>query len=378
MIHPTAIVHPQAALGANVSVGAYSIVGEHVEIGDGTEIGPHTIIEGPTRIGRDNRIGSFTALGGPPQDKSYRGEPTRLEIGDRNTIREYCTFNRGTMKDARITRVGDDNWIMGYVHLAHDCQIGNNTVLANSTQLAGHVHIGDWAILGGFTGVHQFVRIGAHAMIGGGTMLRQDVPPYVTVAGNPPKAFGVNSEGLRRRAFTPRRSRRSRPLTGRSTARGCPSRTHKRRSRGTRPAGPSSPRWSIFSRPRRAASCGRGKAVAPVRIAIVAGEASGDLLGSRLIETLRRRIPAAVFSGIGGPRMIAGRVRVVVPAGEARGARLRRGAAPSPRDPRGATRASPGASSPSGRSSFSESTPPSSISASSGASRPPASAPRTW
>jgi UDP-N-acetylglucosamine acyltransferase len=203
MIHPTAIIHPQAVLGANVRVGAYSIVGEHVEIGDGTQIGPHTIIEGPTRIGRDNRIGSFTALGGPPQDKSYRGEPTRLEIGDRNTIREYCSFNRGTMKDAQVTRVGDDNWIMGYVHLAHDCQIGNNTVLANNTQLAGHVHIGDWAILGGFTGVHQFVRIGAHTMLGGGTMLRQDVPPYVTVAGNPPKAFGVNSEGLRRRNFTP-------------------------------------------------------------------------------------------------------------------------------------------------------------------------------
>ncbi|MET0680779.1 MAG: acyl-ACP--UDP-N-acetylglucosamine O-acyltransferase [Burkholderiales bacterium] len=203
MIHPTAIVHPQAALGADVSIGAYSIVGEHVEIGEGTEIGPHTIIEGPTRIGRENRIGCFTALGGPPQDKSYRGEPSRLEIGDRNTIREYCSFNRGTMKDSRVTRVGNDNWIMGYVHLAHDCQIGSNTVLANSTQLAGHVHIGDWAILGGFAGVHQFVRIGAHAMIGGGTMLRQDVPPYVTVAGNPPKAFGVNSEGLRRRAFTP-------------------------------------------------------------------------------------------------------------------------------------------------------------------------------
>jgi UDP-N-acetylglucosamine acyltransferase len=203
MIHPTAIVHPRAALGANVGIGAYSVIGEDVEIGDGTQIGPHTIIEGPTRIGRENRIGSFTALGGPPQDKSYRGEPTRLEIGDRNTIREYCSFNRGTTKDARVTRVGDDNWIMGYVHLAHDCQIANNTVLANSTQLAGHVHVDDWAILGGFTGVHQFVRIGAHAMTGGGTMLRQDVPPYVTVAGNPPKAFGVNSEGLRRRGFPP-------------------------------------------------------------------------------------------------------------------------------------------------------------------------------
>jgi UDP-N-acetylglucosamine acyltransferase len=202
LIHPTAIVDPGAQLGPGVRVGAYSIIGAHVEIGERTEIGPHTVIEGPTRIGRENRIGSFTALGGAPQDKSYAGDPTRLEIGDRNTIREYCTFNRGTLKDAGVTRVGNDNWIMGYVHLAHDCRIGDSAVLANSTQLAGHVHIGDWAILGGFTGVHQFVRIGAHAMIGGGTMLRQDVPPYVTVAGNPPKAFGVNAEGLRRRAFT--------------------------------------------------------------------------------------------------------------------------------------------------------------------------------
>jgi UDP-N-acetylglucosamine acyltransferase len=201
MIHPTAIVHPHAVLGADVSVGAYSMIGEHVEIGDRTAIGPHTIIEGPTRIGRDNRIGSFNVLGGPPQDKKYAGEPTRLEIGDRNTIREYCTFNRGTLKDARVTRIGDDNWIMAYVHVAHDCQIGSNTVFANNAQLSGHVQVGDWAILGGFTGVVQFIRIGAHVMIGGGTILRQDVPPYVTVAGNPAKVFGVNSEGLRRRSF---------------------------------------------------------------------------------------------------------------------------------------------------------------------------------
>lgn len=203
MIHPTAIVHPRAELGANVSVGAYSLIGEHVEIGDGTTIGAHTIIEGPTRIGRDNRIGSFSVLGGPPQDKKYAGEPTRLEIGDRNTIREYCTFNRGTIKDAHVTRIGDDNWIMAYIHVAHDCQIGSNTVFANNAQLSGHVHVGDWAILGGFTGVVQFARIGAHVMVGGGTILRQDVPPYVTVVGNPAKVFGINSEGLRRRSFTP-------------------------------------------------------------------------------------------------------------------------------------------------------------------------------
>jgi UDP-N-acetylglucosamine acyltransferase len=158
-------------------------------------------VEGHTRIGCENRIGAYTALGGPPQDKSYSGEPTRLEIGDRNVIREYCSFNTGTMKDSQVTTVGHDNWIMSYVHIAHDCRIGNRTVLANNTQLAGHCHIGDWAILGGFTGVHQFVRIGAHVMIGGGSMLRQDVPPYITVAGSPPKALGLNAEGLRRRGF---------------------------------------------------------------------------------------------------------------------------------------------------------------------------------
>ncbi len=202
MIHPSAIVHPEARLAADVAVGPYSIVGAAVEIGAGTTIGPHAIIEGPTRIGRDNRIGSFSVLGGAPQDKKYAGEPTRLEVGDRNTIREYCTFSRGTVGDAGVTRIGSDNWIMAYVHIAHDCAIGDNTVLANNTQLAGHVHIGDWAVLGGFAGVHQFVQIGAHAMVGGGTMLRQDVPPYITIAGNPPKAFGVNVEGLRRRGFT--------------------------------------------------------------------------------------------------------------------------------------------------------------------------------
>ena len=202
-IHPSAIVHRGARLGKGVTVGPFAMVGEHVEIGDGTQIGPYSIVEGHTRIGRENRIGAYTTLGGPPQDKSYAGEPTRLEIGDRNVIREYCSFNTGTMKDAQLTSVGDDNWIMSYVHIAHDCRIGSKTVLANNTQLAGHCHIGDWAILGGFTGVHQFVRIGAHVMIGGGSMLRQDVPPYITVAGSPPKALGLNAEGLRRRGFGP-------------------------------------------------------------------------------------------------------------------------------------------------------------------------------
>lgn len=201
MIHPTAIVHPGARLAADTSVGAYSVIGEHVEIGAGTKIASHVVIEGHTRIGRANRIFQFTSIGCEPQDKKYRGEPTRLEIGDRNTIREFCTFSTGTVQDAGVTRVGDDNWIMGYVHIAHDCRIGSNTILSNNAQLAGHVDIADWAILGGFTGVHQFVKIGAHAMTGGGTILLQDLPPYVTAQGNPAKPYGINAEGLRRRGF---------------------------------------------------------------------------------------------------------------------------------------------------------------------------------
>jgi len=201
MIHPSAIVHPGAKLAAGVSVGPYSIIGEHVEIGEGTTVGPHVLIEGTTRIGAHNRIFAFNALGGTPQDKKYAGEATRLEIGDRNTIREYCTFNCGTVQDAGVTRIGNDNWIMAYVHIAHDCQVGDHTILANAASLAGHVHVGDYAVLGGFTGVHQFVMIGAHAMTGGATLLLQDLPPYVMAAGNDAKPFGINAEGLKRRGF---------------------------------------------------------------------------------------------------------------------------------------------------------------------------------
>ncbi len=202
MIHPTAIVHPGARLGAKVSVGAYSLVGEHVEIGDNTRIGPHAVIEGHTRIGQDNEIFQFCSIGAIPQDKKYADEPTRLEIGDRNTIREYCSFNVGTSQDGGVTRVGSDNWIMAYVHIAHDCQVGNNTIFANNATLAGHVHVGDWAILGGFTGVHQFCRVGAHSFCGVGTVLLQDLPPFVTVAGNPAAPHGINSEGLKRRGYS--------------------------------------------------------------------------------------------------------------------------------------------------------------------------------
>ena len=202
LIHPTAIVDSNAKLGENVAIGAYSIIGKHVEIGDDTWVGPHVVIHGYTRIGRGNRIFQFSSIGEVPQDKKYAGEPTRLEIGDRNTIREFCTFNCGTAQDVGVTRVGSDNWIMAYVHLAHDCQVGNNAIFANNAQLAGHVHVGDFAILGGFTGVHQFVRIGAHSMTAVGSILLQDLPPYVTAAGNTAKPFGINSEGLRRRGFS--------------------------------------------------------------------------------------------------------------------------------------------------------------------------------
>jgi UDP-N-acetylglucosamine acyltransferase len=203
MIHQTAIVHPNAELADDVEVGAYSIIGEHVEIGDNTSIGPHVVLSGHTRIGRDNRIYQFSSIGGVPQDKKYSGEPTRLEIGDRNTIREFCTFNLGTAQDAGVTRFGNDNWIMAYVHIAHDCQVGNHTIFANNAQLAGHVHIDDWAILGGFTGVHQFCRVGAHTMTAAATVVVQDVPPYVMAAGNTATPFGINAEGLKRRGFSP-------------------------------------------------------------------------------------------------------------------------------------------------------------------------------
>ncbi len=201
-IHPTAIVHPNAKLAQNVQVGAYSVIGEHVEIGEGTEIGPHVVIEGHTRIGKNNRIFQFNSLGSIPQDKKYKGEPTRLEIGDNNLIRECCTFNTGTVQDIGYTRIGNNNWIMSYVHIAHDTIVGNDTVLANSVQLAGHVHIDDFAILGGFSGVHQYCKVGAHVMVGAGCLLFQDLPPYVMVGGNPATPHGINSEGLKRRGFT--------------------------------------------------------------------------------------------------------------------------------------------------------------------------------
>jgi len=201
-IHATAIIAKEARLDSTVEVGAYSIIGPHVQIGAGTKIGPHVVLEGHTTIGSDNTFFQFSSIGAAPQDKKYAGEPTLLEIGDRNTIREFCTFNLGTVQDGGITRIGSDNLMMAYVHIAHDCQVGNKTIFANNASIAGHVEIGDWVILGGFAGVHQFCKIGAHAMLGMNTSLTQDVPPYLILSGNPAAAHGLNIEGLKRRGFT--------------------------------------------------------------------------------------------------------------------------------------------------------------------------------
>ncbi|MBS0462162.1 MAG: acyl-ACP--UDP-N-acetylglucosamine O-acyltransferase [Proteobacteria bacterium] len=200
-VHPTAIVDPAARIGSNVAIGPYAVIGAQVEIGDDCEIASHVVISGPTRIGAGTRIHAYAAIGGDPQDKKYHGERSELVIGQRNTIREFCTINRGTGDGGGSTRIGDDNWIMAYVHIAHDCVVGNQTVFANNATLAGHVHIGDFAILGGFSGIHQFCRIGEHAFIGMGSLVNADVPPFVMVAGNYAKPRGINSEGLRRRGF---------------------------------------------------------------------------------------------------------------------------------------------------------------------------------
>jgi len=201
-IHPTAIVDPKAQLGEGVEIGAYSIVGPNVVIGDRTWVGPHVVIEGHTTIGADNKFFQFSSIGAPPQDKKWNGEPTRLEVGDRNTVREFCTFNLGTVQDKGVTKLGNDNWISAYVHLAHDCVVGNNTIFSNNAQMAGHVEIGDWVIMSGYANVHQFCKIGAHAFVGMSTSLTQDVPPFVLLNGNPAQAHGINIEGLKRRGFT--------------------------------------------------------------------------------------------------------------------------------------------------------------------------------
>jgi len=202
LIHPTALVDPAAVLADDAEVGPYVIVGPHVRIGAGTSIGAHAVLSGRTTVGRNNRIFPHAAIGGIPQDKKYAGEDTELVIGDGNTIREFCTFNTGTAQGGGVTRVGSDNWVMAYAHVAHDCRIGDHCILANGVTLGGHVDVGDWVIIGGLTAVHQFVRIGSHAMAGGGTILVQDLPPFVICNGNPAATHGLNGEGLKRRGFS--------------------------------------------------------------------------------------------------------------------------------------------------------------------------------
>jgi UDP-N-acetylglucosamine acyltransferase len=202
LIHPTALVDPKAQLDASVEVGAYSIIGPDVAIGAGSKIGPHVVVEGHTTIGSGNTIFQFASIGAAPQDKKYAGEPTRLEIGDRNTIREFVTINLGTVQDGGVTRIGNDNWIMAYVHIAHDCQLAHHITMSNNATLGGHVHLGDWVVIGGFTTVHQFCHIGAYAMTAFTAAVAQDVPPFITAAGNRAAPAGINSVGLQRRGFT--------------------------------------------------------------------------------------------------------------------------------------------------------------------------------
>jgi UDP-N-acetylglucosamine acyltransferase len=206
-IHPTAVIAIDAVLADGVEVGPYTVIGPGVEVGHGTKIGPHVVVEGPTRIGADNRIFQFASVGADPQDKKYRGETTRLEIGDRNVIRECVTLHRGTVQDKGVTRIGDDNLFMAYAHVAHDSVIGSHCVLANQATLAGHVHLGDWVIMGGFSGIHQFGRIGSHAFIANNAAVTRDVPPFVMAVGQPADAHSINAEGLKRRGYTPEQVR---------------------------------------------------------------------------------------------------------------------------------------------------------------------------
>jgi UDP-N-acetylglucosamine acyltransferase len=204
-IHRTAVVDPKAEIHGSVTLGPYTVIGPNVRIGAGTTVGPHSVIEGHTTIGLDNRIFQFCSVGAANQDKKYQGEPCELVIGDRNTIREFATLHIGTVQDKAKTTIGDDNWIMAYTHVAHDCVVGNRTTLANNTTLGGHVELGDWVTVGGLTGIHQFVKIGAHAMVGFQTAVSQDVPPFMLVDGNPMAVRGFNAVGLRRRDFNPER-----------------------------------------------------------------------------------------------------------------------------------------------------------------------------
>ena len=206
-IAPTAIVSPKAELAADVTVGPYSVIGDDVRIGAGTWVGPHVVINGPTTLGAGNKVFQFASIGDAPQDLKYKGEPTRLEIGDRNVFREFTTMNRGTVTGGGITRIGSDNLFMAYTHVAHDCQVGNKCVMANYATLGGHVELGDWVIMGGYSGIHQFTKVGAHAFLGNNAAVTRDVPPYVMAVGSPAVPHSINSEGLKRRGFTPEQIR---------------------------------------------------------------------------------------------------------------------------------------------------------------------------
>jgi UDP-N-acetylglucosamine acyltransferase len=203
VIDPRAVISPRAQLAEGVTVGPFAVIGDEVQIGPRTRIGPHTVIQGPTRIGADNVVFQFASLGDAPQDLKYNGEPTRLEIGDRNVFREFTTMNRGTVQGGALTQIGSDNLFMAYTHVAHDCHVGSRCVLANYATLGGHVTLGDWVIMGGYSGIHQFTKVGAHAFLGNNAAVTRDVPPYVMAVGSPAVPHSINSEGLKRRGFTP-------------------------------------------------------------------------------------------------------------------------------------------------------------------------------
>ena len=290
------------------------MIGAGVRIGAGTTVGAHAVVKGPATIGRDNRIFQFASIGEDPQDKKYRGEPTQLVIGDRNTFREFCTINRGTAQDQGVTRIGDDNWIMAYVHVAHDCVVGNDVIFSNNTTLAGHVHVGDHVICSGFSAVHQFCRLGAHSFLGGFAAVTRDVPPYVMVAGQPTAPHGINSEGLKRRGFT--RGAAAEPQGGvpDSLPRAAPA------CRGPGPACRARGDAARTADPRRLHRQVRTQpdslTASMPRIAIVAGEISGDRLGAGLIRAVRARRPDVEFAGIAGPAMRAAGCEVWVPSEE--------------------------------------------------------------
>lgn len=206
-IDPRAIVSPKAELASDVVVGPYTVIGDGVKIGAGTWIGPHAVVEGPTTVGENNKIYQFASIGGPPQDLKYKGEPTRLEVGDRNVFREFTTMNRGTAGGGGVTSIGSDNLFMAYAHVAHDCRVGSKIVMANYATLAGHAEIGDWVIMGGYAGTHQFSKVGAHAFIANDCKVTRDIPPYVMAVGSPAQAHSINSEGLKRRGFSPEQIR---------------------------------------------------------------------------------------------------------------------------------------------------------------------------